>query len=1026
MHWPRPQPRSLRRLAIRRQADAEGTGRTGRARRRARRWGWQLFHHRLWSLALPVAAVAFAFVLPAGVTLRPFRGLEEAPSVLEVLWQVQAASLALSLAVVIFIFEAVYSARPRPSIRDLAEGVGLPALFYAGLGGLALTGMVVLGGGSGAPGGWAATWAVIWAALSGAGLIALFVVMLRDIEPDALYDRWLARLREQVEQAIETEIFERLAANLLNGVCQRAEIEFHPVFGSWGMSQLQPITAPRRGVIHDINLWRVAKAGRISTEFDVARAHGDEKPALLVYIGAGIGKDQPLMRVARVVAGLVGLERAFKIVDRDPESALNVALSQLHDEAVRLIRDGSPGAYAKITEVYEHLLVAQPETWARYGQRFGPDAAGGLHPFRFTLLDRVERRLYEELELAVLSPSREIGREALNLPIAVAFRTIDLRAIALSGRMLRLFVAVEQALIRAPASETRNALLGNSWLRLSEYGRSVEHLVSDEASTAEERAYGAQALRQVFDAYALTAKAFIDHNPRDAGSFSEINRYLDSFLRHWDPEHDRPYDFEVEHLVARDDVDPRELERLRSQLAAKEARVAIKDELEMWRSAQRFALLSWSLRRLRDSGDSVYIEAWNAFVGYFGDIEGTARVVDRALEEDFQDRAQWSNWILSELPMGEAHFVGVEPEFLQTFVVVALSRVNPDGPVPQIPPLEWLANRSDNVRQIIEGVLAQDSLRPLLPAERLEERSEKVLAAIENMLRARDEQEEQRVIDSPLDPDLVEEFRAAVRTAWESRRLIGPALIRVGMYEVADAEPADGTRWGIRPELTLKGLFIPGRRVHGGEMRATDIGRELAASEIRRFSELAHASPEFVATPDESLAETLRRAIAEVRQHGEELIVFVPSRWQLTQALELTLAERRGGEAEPPRWVPEEEAHESFLGTADGVPVFDSYELAPDRIVVIAIDRFARWRQWKVPYDHEIHVSITDYDDAAARALVEEQEDLFRTEERTTIEARAREVRKRVLLDVFERFEVEVADSEAARWVTVPEDLREH
>jgi hypothetical protein len=385
----------------------------------------------------------------------------------------------------------------------------------------------------------------------------------------------------------------------------------------------------------------------------------------------------------------------------------------------------------------------------------------------------------------------------------------------------------------------------------------------------------------------------------------------------------------------------------------------------------------------------------------------------------------WSHWILSDLPPG-AHYGGLEGDFLQTFAVVALSRVNPDGPVPQISALHWLANRSDNIRQLIDGVLAHDSLRRLLPAERLEDRAEKVIAAIHAMRRARDEQEELRIIDSPLDPDAVEAFRTAVRTAWESRRLIAPALIRVGMYEMPDgAAPQDGTRFGIPPQLTLKGLFIPDGRIHGGEMRATDIGHGLAASEIRYFAELARESPEVAGDPAESLAEALRRAITEVRQHGEELIVLLPSRWRLTQSLEPTPAEQRGGEAAPPRWVPEE-ARGSFLGTADGVPVFDSHELPPDSLVVIALDRFARWRQWKAEGDHEVHVSVTDYGEDAARALVEQNQNLLRTEELTTVEARAREVRKAVLLDVFERFAIEVVDAAAARWVAVPEDLREY
>ena len=71
--------------------------------------------------------------------------------------QVQAAVLALALAVVIFIFDAVYSTRLRPSLRGLAEAVRLPAIFYAGMLAVGLTGMVLVGGGCGASSGCIAT-----------------------------------------------------------------------------------------------------------------------------------------------------------------------------------------------------------------------------------------------------------------------------------------------------------------------------------------------------------------------------------------------------------------------------------------------------------------------------------------------------------------------------------------------------------------------------------------------------------------------------------------------------------------------------------------------------------------------------------------------------------------------------------------------------------------------------------------------------------------------------------------------------
>jgi hypothetical protein len=134
--------------------------------------------------------------------------------------------------------------------------------------------------------------------------------------------------------------------------------------------------------------------------------------------------------------------------------------------------------------------------------------------------------------------------------------------------------------------------------------------------------------------------------------------------------------------------------------------------------------------------------------------------------------------------------------------------------------------------------------------------------------------------------------------------------------------------------------------------------------------------------------------------------------------------DRRGGDSEPPAWVPEEEGRGAFVGTVDGVPVFDVVDIPDDRIVVIALDGFLRWRQWQLAEGHEVAVDLTAYDEEEARALVEEHEDWFRAEERTTAEARARHVRTLVLVDVYERFRVDVVDAEAARWLPVPDELR--
>jgi hypothetical protein len=474
MRLPQWRPRSLRRLATAQKAQLEGASRRTRLYRRIGHVLWLLVHDRYWALLIGVPAFGIAF-LPISWSLAPLKDATKAHDYLGVLWQVEAAGLALSLAVVIFIFEAVYSAPQRPSLRDLAARIRLPAIFYAGLYGLGVTGMVLLGGGTRATGGWSATWAVFWAVLSTAGLISLFAAVLSEIEPNALYRRWLEALRAQVANVVETEVLQRLATARLQDLCSDVGISFAPFFAYGVAPHLGEVRALRSGVISDVNLWQIAKGGRLSTETEVALAHHGEKPVVLVTIGSRVREGDVVMRLARVIHQYSNFSKAFKIVDTNSEAELHATLRQMHDAASRVIRERSPGAYSDVNEVYEHVLLAFPETWARYRQQFVGELAAGMHVFDWTLLDRVEDNLRDELEAAVEGGSREIAREALNLPIQVAMRATTLRATALSGRMLRLFSFGLYVLVRVPHDEYRRSLINWSLLRLSEHARHIEY-----------------------------------------------------------------------------------------------------------------------------------------------------------------------------------------------------------------------------------------------------------------------------------------------------------------------------------------------------------------------------------------------------------------------------------------------------------------------------------------------------------------------------------------------------------------------
>ncbi len=82
--------------------------------------------------------------------------------------------------------------------------------------------------------------------------------------------------------------------------------------------------------------------------------------------------------------------------------------------------------------------MAIPRAWALYGQQYDEGAAGGLHPFTITYVDRLVQNLYEELAVALPLGNREIVGSAIYLPIGVAMRAGRLGASALVRRMIDL------------------------------------------------------------------------------------------------------------------------------------------------------------------------------------------------------------------------------------------------------------------------------------------------------------------------------------------------------------------------------------------------------------------------------------------------------------------------------------------------------------------------------------------------------------------------------------------------------------
>jgi hypothetical protein len=309
-----------------------------------------------------------------------------------------------------------------------------------------------------------------------------------------------------------------------------------------------------------------------------------------------------------------------------------------------------------------------------------------------------------------------------------------------------------------------------------------------------------------------------------------FNGIFEKFFRHWDPQYDDPQRWELEH-AEQQGADEATVAELRAAVAENEARVALRDELDDWRLMHRLGLMFWVLRHVRQGRDPAWVEAWPVFANYIGDVSKLARILDKAIEADFRDRGRWSNWILDTLPKGEAHMIGVDSELIDAFIVRALQLVYPEGPAPEIEPMDWTRARLDDPQQSVKRITDQTALAPLLPDNRLDEHAQLLVEALIASNRERQEREDQKTIDAPLSDVKLAEFETALQQTFENERWLHRALQAAGGVEVVNDEPAEDVHGSQINTWLPKSFFIEQPQVFGADTAAHRYGGALAGHE---------------------------------------------------------------------------------------------------------------------------------------------------------------------------------------------------
>jgi hypothetical protein len=842
---------------------------------------------------VPAALIALVLLPCWRINFAPFNKAADSKTYLGTAWQVVAAAVGVSVALIAFVFEAFMSSGERHfggTLRQFTDHTGLLWLFDIAAASLIVDGLVLAGVGSGAPGGWAGFAAAV---LSGVTLTGLLVVVpraiVRILDPVRLLSMRRRRARRVIALTIREQLIGQVIATELHQ--REAETQIAPNPFARGDKNTN-VLAGHGGVLRDVRLgplWRAVRrlnadpAARLELPVDVDRT-----------VSAGTTLAVSPVELGR--ARRWDLRRGFRVAYRgEPASiALRRALEQVQRQAIDAVARNDANEWRELSRLLNEQLVELVTQSARLGLPFegavsdpgllrdGPAAA------IFDVFDEVLRK-------ALRDGADEIVHIVLALPQSLAYDIRDFDAGGLIARMAGLYSRVlyltfTGVLAERLADPARDELRRTAIDELFELVQRVGgHALGHEAPAADDLRRAVTNVRRAMSVVPGVLRNLVTR--RDERAFRRALRGWHEVIEFWD------------------DWRPGE-------------RAAAQQELLYDMRAVYVAVAAWALDLLMtpdpERPEVLREMARTLLVGVSpGELVRAYHDLARRRQR-FGDDISW--WWYDE-DRGGVQSLDAESRVAAAVVVGLALRAQSE--MPAIPP---------------EVALGYEYARIEAAIGRVRERGiaigsdvVAVLDAVAGALRQAHDREErvsrEQVIAGELDTGRVEAFKRGVREAAVSQRVLVHALKARGRWhEFSTVTP--------RPVLTMasKPAFMDRPEHVGQQTIARTLGNRAGLYELRDLVTALQGLPASEAAEPRA---GVTAALTSLRDAaGQPDLIIVGVDWSWYEALALV----PGGGSPAPASVTDDRAlAEKAIGVFDGVLVLQHPDLS-DRALVVDLD----------------------------------------------------------------------------------------
>jgi hypothetical protein len=903
---------------------------------------------------------------------------------LGLVWQVEGATLALTVAAALFALESAARVRPTTGLADYAGKSRLTHFVMLGVAALLCVG-VVLAWTPGLPPPAATAFALGLAMLT-IGLFPLFLArMLKVISPE-----WFRRERlRDIQRAVDEQVrADALALAALSEFeewsrARQAALALLPRDGH------KPIErAVGTGQVYDIDLGRLGELSEVAGNVEVFARVGEQvSEGSVLFSTSGDFEDQP-----RALASVVPLAERELLAEQ---------VQALHEEGLEAIRSGSPAAASEVAAAYVALLMSWPRAWGRFGQRIDRGLLGARSHIGSSPVGEITRDLYHQAERSSAAGLREHVFSQMSIPWSTTSESLPLQATDLVIQM--------NDLVRGFAAAGRHSELADLWANKAwtYHAEICDYVIGprleDASASEEDFRYWVEMCGHFFASAVNLLRDFWER-----GQFDEFDEFVRRFRKLFEHVGHRGDVYRAQWTLQRRGSDPSSTSA--AEVAEAERVIALHRALQYLaskRAGYELALLAWMLHQTRGNSGELRDRAIR-YAASLPDADTLVASMEHALDGPL------TRWLIFAGPSNEAGVIDTEGPLFEALALVLVMR---DKPGQRIPPQSWMTQgRIDRLSSTVERVAGWnlgdvwrgDTERPT------EDIAANISSSLNESLKAQEAIEEETLIGQELDPLKVQAYVESVVKGWaESRVIDGLAALAGSAVVLNDPINFGAYEFGFNPQLIPKGLFVSPSNWVGLDQNGQGVGRSLATSEVSEVVRLLADEGVEVAAVG-SAVERLHRAIDELTEAGyRPSIVLMHFDWRLARELGL----------DP--WEPDSLVDDAIArhvkGSIDGVPVVEWFDVADHHFYVVDLERFCHLEEARSPNadEPELPTTTVEFVDEATAESIIARWDLEPTPEAEA--ARRRGVLTSVRTHTYRRFRATLLDAAAARIVVVDE-----